>query len=117
MTGKRLLTKKTIELHAPTSSTQKLKLMGRGGQFTYIPTASPSSTSPVPVVAAASTTTPTFARWHCRLGHLSSSRLPTLVGSGVLGPVSGDAALHCICCKLGKQLQLVIIVNDIFWSF
>jgi len=27
-----------IELHAPTSSTQKLKLMGRGGQFTYIPT-------------------------------------------------------------------------------
>jgi len=27
-----------IELHAPTSSTQKLKLLGRGGQFTYIPT-------------------------------------------------------------------------------
>jgi len=27
-----------IELHAPTNSTQKLKLMGRGGQFTYIPT-------------------------------------------------------------------------------
>ena len=27
-----------IELHAPTSSTQKLKLMGRGEQFTYIPT-------------------------------------------------------------------------------
>ena len=29
-----------IEFHAPTSSTQKLKLMGRGGQFTYIPTSS-----------------------------------------------------------------------------
>jgi hypothetical protein len=28
----------TIELHAPTSSTQKLKLMGKGGQFTYTPT-------------------------------------------------------------------------------
>ena len=28
----------TIELHAPTNLTQKLKLMGRGGQFTYIPT-------------------------------------------------------------------------------
>ena len=28
----------SIELHAPTSSTQKLKLMGRGMQFTYIPT-------------------------------------------------------------------------------
>ena len=27
-----------IELHAPTSSTQKIKLMWRGGQFTYIPT-------------------------------------------------------------------------------
>jgi hypothetical protein len=27
-----------IELHAPTSSIQKRKLMGRGGQFTYIPT-------------------------------------------------------------------------------
>ena len=27
-----------IELYAPTSSTQKLKLMGRGGQFTYMTT-------------------------------------------------------------------------------
>jgi hypothetical protein len=27
-----------IELHVPTSSTQKLKLMGKGGQFTYTPT-------------------------------------------------------------------------------
>ena len=27
-----------IELHAPTSSTQKPKLMGKGGQFTYTPT-------------------------------------------------------------------------------
>ena len=27
-----------IEVDAPTSLTQKLKLMGRGGQFTYIPT-------------------------------------------------------------------------------
>jgi len=30
--------KKSIELHAPTSSTQKPKLMGKGGQFTYTPT-------------------------------------------------------------------------------
>jgi hypothetical protein len=28
----------SIELHAPTSSTQKLKLMRKGGQFTYTPT-------------------------------------------------------------------------------
>ena len=27
-----------IELHAPTNSTQKLKLIGRGEQFTYTPT-------------------------------------------------------------------------------
>jgi hypothetical protein len=27
-----------IELHAPTSSTQKLKLIGKDGQFTYTPT-------------------------------------------------------------------------------
>jgi len=35
-----------IELHAPTSSTQKLKLMGRGGQFTYIPTLPPHVEAP-----------------------------------------------------------------------
>jgi hypothetical protein len=28
----------SIELHAPTSSTQKLKLIGKGGQITYTPT-------------------------------------------------------------------------------
>jgi hypothetical protein len=27
-----------IELHAPTSSTQRRKLIGKGGQFTYAPT-------------------------------------------------------------------------------
>jgi hypothetical protein len=32
-----------IELHAPTSSTQQLKLIGKGGQFTYTPTLSMSS--------------------------------------------------------------------------
>ena len=35
---KRMCATRSIKLHAPTSSTQKLKLMGRGGQFTYIPT-------------------------------------------------------------------------------
>src|SRR6185312_3048940 len=50
----------------------------------------PSSTSPTPVVAA-SATAPTFAQWHRRLGHLSGLRLSTLVGRGVLGPISGDA--------------------------
>ena len=59
---------------------------------------SPSSTASVSVASTA----PTFAQWHRRLGHLSGSRLSTLVGSGVLGPVSGNAALHCTGCKLGK---------------
>jgi hypothetical protein len=27
-----------MELHASTNSTQKLKLIGKGGQFTYAPT-------------------------------------------------------------------------------
>ena len=66
--------------------------------------APPSSSSTAS--ASAASTAPTFAQWHRRLGHLSGSRLSTLVGSGVLGPISGDAALHCTGCKLGKQLQL-----------
>jgi len=36
-----------IELHAPTSSTQKLKLMGRSGQFAYIPTHPPHVEAPL----------------------------------------------------------------------
>ena len=63
-----------------------------------------SPSSPASMSAASSTTS--FAQWHRRLGHLSGSRLSTLVGSGVLGPVSGDTTLHCMGCKLGKQLQL-----------
>jgi hypothetical protein len=57
-----------------------------------------------PASASAVSTTTTFAQWHRRLGHLSGSRLSTLVGNGVLGPVSGDTALHYRGCKLGKQL-------------
>jgi hypothetical protein len=56
--------------------------------------------SPASVSVASPTTS--FAQWHRRLGHLSGSRLSSLVGSGVLGHVSGDTTLHCMGCKLGK---------------
>ena len=72
--------------------------------------ASPSSSSTASVSVAS--TAPTFAQWHRRLGHLSGSRLSTLVGSGVLGPISSDTALHCTGCKLGKQLQLPYPSSD-----
>jgi hypothetical protein len=60
-----------------------------------------------PASASVALPTTSFAQWHRRLGHLSGSRLSSLVGSGVLGPVSGDTTLHCMGCKLGKQLQLL----------
>ncbi|XP_039806316.1 uncharacterized protein LOC120670294 [Panicum virgatum] len=74
------------------------------------PPASLSSSSTASVSTAS--TAPTFAQWHRRLGRLSGSRLATLVGSGVLGPVSGDTSLHCMGCKLGKQLQLPYLSSD-----
>ena len=40
------------------------------------------------------------------------SRLSSLVGSGVLGSVSGDTSLHCMGCKLVKQLQLPYPSSD-----
>jgi hypothetical protein len=65
------------------------------------PVLAPSSSSS-PASAFATSCSSTFAQWHRRLGHLSGSRLSTLVGSGVLGPISGDTTLHCMGCKLGK---------------
>ena len=70
----------------------------------------PSASSPA--FASAASPTPTFAQWHHLLGHLFGSRLSTHVGSGVLGPVSGDVSLHCTGCKLGKQLQLPCPSSD-----
>jgi len=68
------------------------------------PPASQPSSSPASVSVASSA--PTFAQWHRCLGHLSGARLSTLVGNGVLGLVSGESALHCTGCQLGKQAQL-----------
>ena len=59
-----------------------------------LPSPTLDSQSSSPASASVASTTPTFTQWHRRLGHLPGSRLSTLVGSGALGPVSGDAALH-----------------------
>ena len=74
-------------------------------------TLTPPSSKPTAFASTASIA-PTFARWHCRLGHLSGSKLSTLVGSSVLGPIFGDAGLHCTGCKFGKQLQLPYASSD-----
>ena len=57
----------------------------------HLPSSTLASQSSSPTSASAASTTPTFTQWHRRLGHLPGSRLSTLVGSGALGPVSGDA--------------------------
>ena len=49
-----------------------------------LPSPTLASQSSSPTSASATSTTPTFAQWHRRLGHLSGSRLSTLVGSGAL---------------------------------
>jgi len=49
-----------------------------------LPSPTLDSQSSSPASASAASTTPTFAQWHRRLGHLPGSRLSTLVGSGAL---------------------------------
>jgi hypothetical protein len=51
-------------------------------------------------------TTTSFAQWHHRLGHMCGSHLSSFISSGVLGKVIGDTSLPCMCCRLGKQIQL-----------
>ena len=43
-----------------------------------------------------------FTQWHHRLGHLSGSRLASLISQGLLGRVSVDRSHSCTGCKLGK---------------
>jgi hypothetical protein len=71
-----------------------------------------STTSPVPVLSAASVFTPSFAQWHHCLGHLCCSRLSTLIKSGCIGHTSVESIFHCKGCKLRKQIQLPYFSSD-----
>ena len=58
------------------------------------------------VSSAASSSASSFAKWHHRLGHLSGSRLSSMINKGCLGHTSIESSFHCKGCKLGKQIQL-----------
>lgn len=49
--------------------------------------------------------------WHSRLGHISSSRLNSLISSGVLGSVQKEK-LDCVSCQLAKHHALPFNNND-----
>ena len=63
--------------------------------------------APVSVVVAAaiSSSVPSFALWHDRLGYVSSSRVQQLASRGLLGSVSIEN-FDCVSCQLGKQPAL-----------
>jgi hypothetical protein len=54
------------------------------------------------VSSTASPSTPPFAEWHHRLGHLCWSRLSTLINKGCSGPTSIQSSFHCKGCKAWK---------------
>ena len=62
-------------------------------------------------VAAAVSSLPSFALWHSRLGHASSSRVQQLASRGLLGSVSKDN-FDCTSCQLGKQPTLSFNNNE-----
>ena len=62
---------------------------------------------PIASISVATTATivssiPSFALWHARLGHASSSRVQQLASRCLLGLVSIEN-FDCVSCQLGKQ--------------
>ncbi|CAL5399137.1 unnamed protein product [Camellia sinensis] len=70
-----------------------------------------SSQITAPTTATTAPPLSPFQLWHCRLGHLSVSRLKSLISRGHLGPVSSDA-LDCVSCQLAKQPALSFNKSD-----
>ena len=66
--------------------------------------------APVSVVVAVSSL-PSFALWHSRLGHASSSRVQQLASRGLLGSMSKDN-FDCTSCQLEKQPTLSFNNNE-----
>ena len=81
----------------------------------HLPPVAPVS---VATAATAVSSLPSFALWHSRLGHASSSRVQQLASRGLLGFVSKDN-FDFTSCQLGKQPVLSFnnsesISNSIF---
>ena len=81
----------------------------------HLPPVAPVS---VATAAPAVSSLPSFALWHSRLGHASSSRVQQLASRGLLGFVSKDN-FDFTSCQLGKQPVLSFnnsesISNSIF---
>ena len=79
-----------------------------------LPLVTPVSVSAVATVSS----NPSFALWHAKLGHASSSRVQQLASRGLLGSVSTEN-FDCVSCQLGKQPALPfnsseLISTDIF---
>lgn len=62
---------------------------------------------PSPIISAAVTS----SLWHARLGHLSSSKLDSLISSGYLGHVKTEN-LDCVSCQLSKHHALPFSSSD-----
>ena len=63
------------------------------------------------VVAAAISSVPSFAFWHARLGHASSSQVQHMASRGLLGSVS-TKNFDYVSCQLGKQPVLLFNTSD-----
>ena len=98
---------------------QELKTRPRIGRMFPMDNLRLPLVAPISVAtAAAVSSVPSFAVWHARLRHVSSSRILQLASRGLLDSVS-TKNFDCVSCQLGKQPTLPFntsesISTDIF---